>query len=92
MKGPKETYSYYEEISSQREINGDSFTQVLCDWRFSISSSSGGAWIPSISYFLIEYTFFNAAGTDAPLSSSKMILGCDWAASLFRFNLKSRAI
>ena len=62
----------YEEISPQRAINGDSFTQGLCDWRLSISPSSGGA---SMSYFLIEYTFSNAAGTDAPLSSSKMTLG-----------------
>jgi hypothetical protein len=73
----------FEEVSPQRAINGDSFTQGLCDWRFSISPSSGGAWIPSMSYFLIEYTFSNAAGTDSPLSSSKMTLGCDWAANLF---------
>ena len=73
----------YEEISPQRAINGDSFTQGLCDWRFSISPSSGGAWIPSMSYFLIEYTFSNNGGTDAPVSSSKMTLGCDWAANLF---------
>ncbi len=73
----------YEEISPQRAINGDSFTQGLCDWRFSISPSSGGAWIPSMSYFLIEYTFSDNAGTNAPLSSTKMTLGCDWAANLF---------
>jgi hypothetical protein len=36
-----------------------------------------------MSYFLIEYTFSNAAGNDAPLSASKMTLGCDWAANLF---------
>jgi hypothetical protein len=73
----------YEQISPQRAINGDSFTQGLCDWRFSISSSSGGAWIPSMSYFLIEYTFSNTAGDNGPLSSSKITLGCDWAANLF---------
>ena len=32
----------YEEISPQRAIHGDNFTQGLCDWRFSISPSSGG--------------------------------------------------
>ena len=73
----------YEEISPQRSITGDSFTQGLCDWRFSISPSSGGAWIPSMSYFLIEYTFSNAAGNDSPLSSTKMTLGCNWASNLF---------
>ena len=36
-----------------------------------------------MSYFLIEYTFSNNAGTDAPVSASKMTLGCDWAANLF---------
>ncbi len=40
-------------------------------------------WIPSMSYFLIEYTFSNATGDHAPLSSTKMTLGCDWAANLF---------
>ena len=73
----------FEEISPQRSISGDSFTQGLCDWRFSISPSSGGAWIPSMSYFLIEYTFSNAAGNDSPLSSTKMTLGCNWASNLF---------
>ena len=73
----------YEEVSPQRAIYGDSFTQGLCDWRFSVSPSSGGAWIPSMSYFLIEYTFSDNAGTSAPLSSTKMTLGCDWAANLF---------
>ena len=73
----------YEEISPQRSITGDSFTQGLCDWRFSISPSSGGAWIPSMSYFLIEYTFSNAAVNDSPLSSTKMTLGCNWASNLF---------
>ena len=73
----------YEEVSPQRAIDNASFTQGLCDWRFSISPSSGGAWIPSMSYFLIEYTFSNNGGTDAPVSSSKMTLGCDWAANLF---------
>ena len=73
----------FEEISPQRSISGDSFTQGLCDWRFSISPSSGGAWIPSMSYFLIEYTFSDTAGTGAPLSSTKMTLGCNWASNLF---------
>ena len=73
----------FEEISPQRSISGDSFTQGLCDWRFSISPSSGGAWIPSMSYFLIEYTFSNAAVNDSPLSSTKMTLGCNWASNLF---------
>ena len=73
----------FEEVSPQRAIDNASFTQGLCDWRFSISPSSGGAWIPSMSYFLIEYTFSNAAGDNAPLSADKMTLGCDWAANLF---------
>jgi hypothetical protein len=65
----------YEEVSPQRAIDNASFTQGLCDWRFSISPSSGGAWIPSMSYFLIEYTFSDNAGTNAPLSGSKITLG-----------------
>ncbi len=75
----------YEEVSPQRSIgaNGDSFTQGLLDWRFSVSPSSGNAWIPSMSYFLIEYAFSNVAGNVGPLSSSKITLGCDWAANLF---------
>ncbi len=62
---------FYEEISPQRAINGAAFTQGLCDWRFSVRTSSGGAWVPSMSYFLIEYTFSNVAGNDAPVSASK---------------------
>ena len=75
----------YEEVSPQRSIgaNGDSFTQGLLDWRFSVSPSSGNAWIPSMSYFLIEYTFSNMTSDNGPLSSSKITLGCDWAANLF---------
>lgn len=73
----------YEEVSSQRDLTGTSFSKGLIEYRFSVSPSAGGSWIPSMSYFLIDYKFTNSAGTDALLSASKTTLACDWPAHLF---------
>ena len=71
-----------EEISSQREVSLAAFTKGLIEYRFSVSPSGGTAWIPSMSYFLIDYTFTDMADL-APSVSQKMTLACDWPAQLF---------
>lgn len=74
----------FEEISSQRDMTLQSFPKGLIEYRFSVSPSAGGAWIPSMSYFLIDYTFSTSANESVALpSSSKTTLACDWPAHLF---------
>lgn len=73
----------YEEVSSQRDVASPSFQKGLIEYRFSVSPSAGGAWIPSMSYFLIDYKFTNSAGNAALPSASKTTLACDWPSHLF---------
>jgi hypothetical protein len=62
----------------------------LLNYRFSVSPSGGGGWIPSMSYFLIEYNFGSANGatdaytaTEALKQSQKITLANDWVSSMF---------
>ena len=74
----------FEEVSSQRNMTGPDFPKGLIEYRFSVSPSAGGAWIPSMSYFLIDYKFSSAADEAKALpSSSKITLACDWPSHLF---------
>ena len=73
----------FEEVSSQRDVVGVSFNKGLIEYRFSVSPSAGGSWIPSMSYFLIDYKFTDNTGNNALPSSSKITLACDWPAHLF---------
>jgi len=81
----------YEEISCDRGSPANaSFSNGLLNYRFSVSPSGGGGWIPSMSYFLIEYNF--GAGLDASdaytatealKQSQKITLANDWVSSMF---------
>ena len=53
----------YEEISCDRNITNNNFQNGLQTFRFSVSSSNGGIWIPSLSYFMVEYAFGSMNGT-----------------------------
>jgi hypothetical protein len=81
----------YEEISCDRGSPANaSFSNGLLNYRFSISPSVGGGWIPSMSYFLIEYNFGAGLGatdaytaTEALKQSQKITLANDWVSSMF---------
>ena len=81
----------YEEISCDRGSPANaSFANGLLNYRFSVSPSGGGGWIPSMSYFLIEYNFGAGLGasdaytaTEALKQSQKITLANDWVSSMF---------
>jgi len=73
----------FEEISAQRDVTGSSLSKGLIEYRFSVSPSAGGVFIPSMSFFLIDYKFTAHANNDALPSSSKITLACDWPSHLF---------
>lgn len=74
----------FEEVSSQRDVCGDAFSKGLIEYRFSVSPSAGGAWIPSMSYFMIDYKLSTVLDdTKALESKSKITMACDWPSQLF---------
>ena len=80
----------YEEISCDRNITNNNFQNGLQTFRFSVSSSNGGIWIPSLSYFMVEYAFGSMNGTSDPYSpvealkqSDKVTLCNDFVSSCY---------
>ena len=56
----------FEEVGCDRNITDASFSNGLQNFRFSVSPAGNGSWVPSMSYFLVEYAFGSAEGaTDA---------------------------
>ena len=56
----------FEEVGCDRNITDASFANGLQNFRFSVSPAGNGSWVPSMSYFLVEYAFGSAEGaTDA---------------------------
>ena len=80
----------FEEVGCDRNINDGSFSNGLQNFRFSVSPAGNGSWIPSMSYFLVEYAFGSVEGaTDAysPIKSmrqaQKITLANDFVGSMY---------
>ena len=63
----------YEEISPERDIRDGAFANGLQNFRFNVAPSGGGAFIPSMSYFLVEYNFGDADGKTDPYTATKAL-------------------
>lgn len=80
----------FEEISPERTISDGNWANGLQNFRFSVAASGGGAWIPSMSYFLVEYAFGDIVGstdsytpTQALPQLSKITLQNDFMGSMY---------
>ncbi len=80
----------YEEVSCDRNIMNSNFSNGLQTFRFSVSSSNGGIFIPNMSYFMVEYGFGSMQGTADPYSpveslkqSDKITLCNDFVSSCY---------
>lgn len=80
----------YEEVSPDRNVDNGNWSNGLQNFRFSVSNSGGGTWIPSMSYFVLEYSFghMNLGGdkytaTESLLQSKKITLANDWVSSMY---------
>ena len=80
----------YEEISPERDITNGAFGNGLQNFRFNIAPSGGGAFIPAMSYFLVEYNFGDTEGktdnytaTKALPQSSKITLQNNFMACMY---------
>ena len=86
----------YEEISCERDLANGAWANGLQNFRFSIAPSSGGAFIPSMSYFLIEYNFGSATNKSDDYTATKALeqkqkitlqnnfMGCMYTAATFK--------
>jgi hypothetical protein len=80
----------FEEISPERTVSDGNWANGLQNFRFSVAASGGGAWIPSMSYFLVEYAFGDMQGasniytpTQALRQQSKITLQNDFMGSMY---------
>ena len=80
----------YEEVSCDRNVNDANWANGLQNFRFSVSNSGDSSWIPSLSYFVLEYSFGSANGksdnytaTEALQQSQKITLSNDWVSSMY---------
>jgi len=86
----------YEEISPERDIRDGAFANGLQNFRFNVAPSGGGAFIPSMSYFLVEYNFGDSDGKTDPYTATKALtqnkkialqnnfMGCMYNAAAFK--------
>ena len=86
----------YEEISCERDLANGAWANGLQNFRFSIAPSSGGAFIPSMSYFLVEYNFGSATNKTNEFTATKALeqkqkialqnnfMGCMYSAATFK--------
>jgi hypothetical protein len=79
----------YEEISPDRSVRDEQFSNGIQNWRFSIAPTGGGCVIPNMSYMLIEYSLGKAVGGApyAPVEpleqKQKITLQNNWASCLY---------
>ena len=80
----------YEEISCDRNINDENWSNGLQNFRFSVSNSGDSSWLPALSYFVLEYSFGSANGATGKYTaneglkqSQKITLANDWVSSMY---------
>ena len=80
----------FEEIGSDRDVTNGAFSNGLQNFRFSVSPAGNGSWVPSMSYFLVEYAFGDSEGASDAYSpikalpqSSKIALVNDFVGSMY---------
>ena len=80
----------YEEVSCDRNIMNNNFSNGLQTFRFSVTSTNGGIWIPNMSYFMVQYGFGSMNGAidgyspiEALKQSDKVTLCNDFVSSCY---------
>jgi len=71
----------YRQVSSQKAVSGQNFSQGVIDFNFSTGAPPG--WIPSKTYFLVEMELKGQNGTNAPIQGENLAFADSVCGNLF---------